>query len=101
MELIDHSQEVRRQIQQRLVTGLNRGNEFLISEVQAAAPVSSGALRDGTQVVHEASESDAVATGASKVPYAGIINRHNTPFWTQAWIRMKARWGGFFRPSLY
>lgn len=97
MEFIDHSNEVRKQIQQRLVAGLNRGNQFLISEAQAAAPVSSGALRGGTEVIHEASESAAMAIGASKVPYAAIINRHNTPFWTQAWIRMKAQFGGFFR----
>jgi len=96
MEFIDHSQEVRKKIQQRLVAGLNRGNQFLIGEAQAAAPVESGTLRDGTGVVQEASEGSTVAIGASRAPYARLVNRLNTPFWTQAWIRMKAQWGGFF-----
>lgn len=96
MELIDHSKEVRQQIQQRLVAGLNRGNEFLIQEAQSAAPVSSGTLRDETEVVQEASESNPVAVGASKAPYARAVNRHREPFWTQAWIRMKSQFGSFF-----
>ena len=97
MEFIDHSKEVRQQIQKQLVAGLNRGNKFLIEEAQAAAPVASGALRDNTEVVREASEGNTVAVGASKAPYARVINRHNTPFWTQAWIRMKDQWGSFFK----
>jgi len=97
MEFIDHSKEVRQQIQQRLVAGLNRGNEFLITEAQGAAPVKSGELRDSTEVVQEASESSPSAIGASKAPYAHLVNRHNTPFWTQAWIRMKAQFGEFFK----
>lgn len=97
MEFKDHSKEVRKQIQQRLVSGLNRGNEFLINEAQSAAPVQSGTLRDETQVIQEASESNPVAIGASKAPYARAVNRHNTPFWTQAWTRMKSELGSFFR----
>jgi hypothetical protein len=97
MEFTDHSKEVRKQIQQRLVAGLNRGNQFLISEARDAAPVKSGDLRDNTEIVREASEGNAVAVGASKAPYARLVNLHVTPFWTQAWIRMKAQMGEFFR----
>lgn len=97
MEFVDHSKEVRQQIQQQLVAGLNRGNQFLIEEAQAAAPVASGTLRDSTEIVQEASESSPAAIGASKAPYARAVNRHNTPFWTQAWIRMKSQMGEFFR----
>ena len=96
MEFIDHSTEVRKQIQQRLVGGLNHGNEFLIQEAQGAAPVQSGTLRDSTEVVQEATEGNPVAVGASKAPYARAVNRHNTPFFTQAWIRMKSQMGEFF-----
>jgi len=97
MEVIDHSKEVRKEIQQRLVAGLNRGNQFLIENAASAAPVKSGDLRDGTNVVRDASEDNPIAVGASKAPYAREVNRHNTPFWTQAWIRMKADFGSFFR----
>jgi len=98
MELIDHSKEVRQQIQRQLAAGLNRANRFMISEARAAAPVQSGELRDGTVIVQEASEGlSPMAVGASKAPYARLVNRHSTPFWTQAWIRMKAGFGGFFR----
>lgn len=97
MHLTDNSIKVRKEIQQRLVAGLNRGNEFLINEAQGAAPVQSGALREGTTVISAASVGSEVAVGASKEPYARIVNRHNAPFWTQAWIRMKTDFGRFFR----
>ena len=97
MEFIDHSVKVCKDIQQRSVAGLNRANEFLINEAQAATPVKSGNLRDSTVVVKEASAENPVAVGASKAPYAAIVNRHNTPFWTQGWIRMKSDFGRFFR----
>lgn len=96
MELIDHSEKVRKEIQQRLVAGLNRGNSFMVENAQSAAPVRSGHLRDNTEIVQEANEANPVAIGASKAEYAAAVNRHNEPFWTQAWIRMKAELGGFF-----
>lgn len=96
MEVKDHSKEVRRKIQQRLVEGMNNANRFVIEEAQSGAPVKSGNLRDNTEVVREATEVSTVAVGASKPDYAHAVNRHNTPFFTAAWIRMKAQYKGFF-----
>lgn len=96
MEVKDHSKEVRRKIQQRLIAGMNNANQFVIEEAQNGAPVKSGNLRDTTEVVREATEASPVAVGASKADYAHAVNRHNTPFFTGAWIRMKAQYKGFF-----
>lgn len=97
MEVKDNSKEVRRKIQQRLIAGMNNANQFVVEEAQSGAPVKSGNLRDETEVVQEASEARPVAVGASKADYAHAVNRHNTPFYTAAWIRMKAQYEGFFR----
>lgn len=96
-DLKDNSKDIRRIIQRNLVAGLNRGNEFLTTEAASAAPVKTGTLQEGTEVVDEATETNPVAVGASKATYAAAVNRHNTPFWSQAWIRMKAQMGEFFR----
>ena len=97
-DLQDNSEKVRQEIQRRLIAGLNKGNDFLIGEAKTSAPVGkTGMLRDNTEVVKEASAGHPVAVGASKMPYAAIVNRHDSPFWTAAWLRMKAQWGGFFR----
>lgn len=100
-EFIDNSIQVRRQIQQQLAGGLNAGNEFMINTSRSGSPVKSGELRDSHEVIHEASESDLVAGGAAKAPYAATINRGSAskgaqPFWSQAWIRMKTNFGRFF-----
>lgn len=97
MELTDHSKEVRQKIQQRLIGGLNNANRFVIEEAQTGAPVKSGNLRDSTEVVQEATEASPIAVGASKADYAHAVNRHNTPFFTAAWIRMKSQMESFFR----
>jgi HK97 gp10 family phage protein len=99
-ELIDNSERVRREIQGHLVGGLNKANEFLMDAARDDAPVSSGTLRDGIAVVTEATESNPVAVGASRAPYSATVNRGSAsrdakPFWTQAWIRMKAGFGQF------
>jgi hypothetical protein len=101
MQLTDNSEQIRKRIQQQLVGGLNNANEFLINEARTDAPVKSGDLRDGTQILTDASEADPVATGASKMPYAAKVNRGTSdteakPFWTNSWIRMKAQMGKFF-----
>jgi hypothetical protein len=97
MEVKDHSKEVRRKIQQRLIGGMNNANRFVTEEAADGAPVKSGNLRDNTEVVREATEVSPVAVGASKADYAHSVNRHNTPFYTAAWLRMKAGYEGFFR----
>lgn len=100
-EFTDNSVAVRQAIQKKLVAGMNNANEFLIDEARAGAPVKSGNLRDNTEVVHEASEGNPVAIGASKMPYAAVVNRGDSnndarPFWTVAWLRMKHGFGEFF-----
>lgn len=97
MEITDNSEKVRKAIQQRLIAGMNNANRFVIEEAQGGAPVKSGNLRDNTEVVQEATEVSTVAVGASKADYAHAVNRHLTPFFTAAWIRMKAQYEGFFR----
>jgi len=96
-EFIDNSEKVRKTIQQQLAGGLNRGNEFMMESAKSDAPVQSGELRDGIGVVTEASEASLLAVGAARAPYSRFINRHHTPFWDSAWIRMKVKWGEFFR----
>jgi HK97 gp10 family phage protein len=102
MDFVDNSEKVRREIQQRLVAGLNNANEFLMSEAQAGAPVRSGNLRDGIGTVQEASEASPIAAGASRAPYSARVNRGSSntearPFWTSAWLRMKNGFPGFFK----
>ncbi len=101
VDVVDNYDKVRREIQMRLIGGLNNANEFLIGAAQEDAPVASGALRDGIGVVSEATEGNPAAIGASRAPYSATVNRGSStreakPFWTSAWIRMKAQMGKFF-----
>ena len=101
MGLTDNSTKIRQDIQRRLAAGLNRGNEFLINEARSEAPVKSGDLRDGTEVIGEADTSNLTAVGASRMPYAAKVNRGGAetdaqPFWTNSWIRLKDGFGRFF-----
>jgi hypothetical protein len=101
MALTDNSEKVRQDIQRRLAAGLNRGNEFLINEARGEAPVKSGDLRDGTEIINEADGSNLTAVGASRMPYAATVNRGDSqrdaqPFWTNSWIRLKDGFGRFF-----
>jgi hypothetical protein len=59
-------------------------------------------LRDGIEVIAEASESNLVAAGAAKAPHSRIVNRGTSqtqakPFWTTSWLRMVNAFGGFFK----
>lgn len=86
----------------RTVAGINAANEFLIDEARDGAPVKSGDLRNGIEVISEATDSDPVAVGAAKEPYSAIINRGTAendaqPFWTSGWIRMKTGFDRFFK----
>ena len=96
-DIKDNSKEVLKLINQRVIGGMNAANQFVVDEARAGAPVKSGNLRDNTEVVQDASEANPVAAGASKADYAHAVNRHNTPFYTAAWYRMKAQYGGFFK----
>lgn len=96
-ELKDNSERVRREILSRAVAGVNAAQSDFIAGVQNAAPVKSGELRESIEVISEASESSPVSTGAAKVPYAAIVNRNNDPFWSAAWIHLKARFGSYFK----
>lgn len=99
--IVDNYEKVRREIQARLVGGLNEANDFLMEAAGEGAPVKSGNLRDGIGVVKEASEQNPVAIGASRAPYSARVNRGDSdteakPFWTNAWIRMRAKFRSFF-----
>lgn len=96
-DLIDNSQRFLAMLDRRLANGLNQANDSMIKDTRSGAPVESGKMRDDTEVIREASPSSLEARGASKAEYAVYVNRHHTPFWTAAWIRMKARFGEFFR----
>lgn len=96
-ELKDNTEKFQRLHKQRMVNALNRANQFVVDEARGAAPVKTGELHDNTEVIQEASETSLIAAGASKMPYAAAVNRHNEPFWMQAWLRMKVQFGGFFR----
>lgn len=96
-ELIDRSEQVRREILSRSVAGLNAAQRDFIADAQNNAPVKSGDLRDSLEVVSEASESSPVSIGAAKVVYAAIVNRNNHPFWSAAWISLKAKFGSYFK----
>lgn len=96
-DLIDNSQRLLAMLDRRLANGLNRANESMIKDARSGAPAKSGKMRDDTEVIRDASPSSLEARGASKVEYAVYVNRHHAPFWTAAWIKMKARFGEFFR----
>lgn len=101
-KLIDKRTEGKAMIMDRCVSGLNNANQFLISEARADAPVQSGRLRKGIEVVQEATTHNPVAIGAAKEPYSNEVNRGTSdteakPFWTNSWLRMKNQFGGFFR----
>lgn len=97
MTIQDNSKQFERLLSQRLIGGMNAANEFVIDEARGGAPVKSGDLRDGTEVIQVASQQNPVAAGASKMPYAHAVNRHNTPFFTTAWLVMKHKYAEFFR----
>lgn len=96
-ELKDNSERVRREILSRTVAGLNDAQAGFIADAQGNAPVKSGELRESVEVVSEASLSSPTSTGAAKVPYAAIVNRNVDPFWSAAWIHLKARFGNYFK----
>lgn len=96
-ELKDNSDKVRREILSRTVAGLNDAQAGFIRDAQGNAPVKSGDLRESIEVVDEASADSPTSTGAAKVPYAAIVNRNNDPFWSAAWITLKARFGSYFK----
>lgn len=101
-EVVDNSERVRREIQTRLVGGLNNANEFLIERARDGAPVKSGNLRDGIEVISAATEANPQAIGAAKQPYSARVNRGDhereaKPFWTTAWLQMKEQIPRFFR----
>lgn len=96
-ELIDRSAQVRREILSRTVASLNAAQAGFIADVQGNAPVKSGELRESIEVISEASADNPVTVGAAKVPYAAIVNRNNDPFWSAAWIHLKAKFGGYFK----
>lgn len=101
-EFVDNSVRVRREIQERLAKGLNEANNFHIDSARGDAPVGkTGNLRDGIEVLQEASESSLMASGAAKAVYSAAINRGTSateaqPFWTASWIRMRAKFRDFF-----
>jgi HK97 gp10 family phage protein len=102
-ELTDRSVQVRRQIQARLIAGLNAGNQSLMSDAKDQAPIGkTRQLYNGIGIVKPATENDPVAVGASRAPYSRFVNRGTIkmdarPFFTAAWIKMKSGFGSFFK----
>ena len=102
VQATDNYDRVRREIQSRLVGGLNNANEFLIGRARDGAPVKSGDLRDGIEVISEATEASPQAISAAKQPYSALVNRGDhdreaKPFWSTAWLQMKDQIPRFFR----